>query len=86
MRRNEFIEVTNLRGELILLNPDHIIGIGSCDYGTQITFNCTVTMPCECDQRNYMLIRESYAWMKYELTGKFTDGDEPERYMEKYKS
>lgn len=83
MRRNEFIEITTLKGEFILLNPDHIINIEPCDDGSQILFDRNITSPSEYEQKNYMYIQESYAWMKYELTGHFTDGHEPERYLKK---
>lgn len=80
MRRNEFIEITNLKGEHLLINPDHIIMIDPCDNGSQITFDSTITYPGEFEQKNYMFIQESYAWMKFALTRNFSDGHKPERY------
>ena len=65
-----------------MVNLDHIIGINPCGDESQITFDSVVTTPCECEQRNYMYVKESYAWLKYKLTGVFA-GKVPERYVNK---
>ena len=80
MRRNEFIEVTNLRDEKLLLNPDNIVKIEECDNGCELIFSVPVTTIGAYEQKNFMYVKESYPWLKYELTGHFTDGQEPERY------
>ena len=79
---NSMKEFTNLRGETILINMSHILMVEKMNQGSKITLDSNATNSGDYEQKNYVLVKESFEYIMYSLSDKPFDPDRriPKRF------